>query len=108
MNIMVNNIIGQQPTKKSIDELAREVINGKWGNGADRKTRLTSAGYNYQEIQNRVNQILAPKIEYYTVKSGDNLTKIAKKYGTTVNQLVKWNNIKNPNLIYPNQKIRVK
>ena len=109
MNTMVKNIIGSS-TKKSIDELAREVINGKWGNGADRKARLTSAGYNYQEVQNRVNQILSPKpkVEYYIVKSGDNLTKIAKKYGTTVNQLVKWNNIKNPNLIYPNQKIRVK
>ena len=46
--------------------------------------------------------------QYYTVVSGDNLTKIAKKYGTTVNQLVSWNNIKNPNLIYPGQKLRVK
>ena len=108
MNTMVNNIIGQQPTKKTIDELANEVINGKWGNGEDRKARLTSAGYNYQEVQNRVNQILAPKIEYYIVKSGDTLSAIAKKYGTTVNQLVAWNNIKNPNLIYPNQKLRVK
>lgn len=45
---------------------------------------------------------------YYTVVSGDNLTKIANKYGTTVNQLVAWNNISNPNLIYPGQKLRVK
>ena len=45
---------------------------------------------------------------YYTVVSGDNLTKIANKYGTTVNQLVAWNNIANPNLIYPGQKLRVK
>ncbi len=45
---------------------------------------------------------------YYTVKSGDTLSAIAKKHGTTVNQLVSWNNIKNPNLIYPNQKLRVK
>lgn len=41
----------------------------------------------------------------YTVKKGDNLSKIAKKYNTTVNKLVKTNNIKNPNLIYPGQKI---
>ena len=108
MDTMVNNIIGSQPTKKSIDEIAREVINGKWGNGEDRKRRLTQAGYNYQEVQNRVNQMLAPKVEYYTVKSGDNLTKIANRYGTTVSQLVAWNNIKNPNLIYVGQKIRVK
>lgn len=109
MNTMVKNIIGSS-TKKTIDELAREVINGKWGNGADRKARLTSAGYNYQEVQNRVNQLVGskPKVEYYTVKSGDTLSAIAKKYGTTVNQLVKLNNIKNPNLIYPNQKLRVK
>ena len=45
---------------------------------------------------------------YYIVVSGDNLTKIANKYGTTVNQLVAWNNISNPNLIYPGQKLRVK
>ena len=44
--------------KKSVDELAHEVIEGLWGNGEDRKQRLTNAGYNYQEVQNRVNQIL--------------------------------------------------
>lgn len=43
---------------KSIDTLAREVINGSWGNGQDRYNRLTNAGYNYQQVQNRVNQIL--------------------------------------------------
>lgn len=50
---------------KSIDEVAREVIDGKWGTGADRKKRLTDAGYNYSEVQARVNQILKgdkPKI----------------------------------------------
>lgn len=46
--------------------------------------------------------------EYYTVQKGDNLSKIASKYGTTVYQLVAWNNISNPNLIYPGQKLRVK
>ena len=95
--------------KKSIDEIAKEVIAGKWGNGNDRKTRLTNAGYNYNEVQNKVNNLLnANNKVYYTIKSGDNLSSIAKKYGTTVSQIVSWNNIKNPNLIYPNQKIRVK
>ncbi len=46
------------PAKKSIDELAREVIRGEWGNGQDRKNRLTAAGYNYSEVQKRVNQML--------------------------------------------------
>lgn len=44
--------------KKSIDTIAREVIQGKWGNGNDRKRRLENAGYNYREVQNRVNQLL--------------------------------------------------
>ncbi|MEG1009719.1 MAG: hypothetical protein RSF67_07925 [Clostridia bacterium] len=38
--------------------MANEVIRGEWGNGQDRKNRLTSAGYNSAEIQNRVNQLL--------------------------------------------------
>lgn len=41
----------------------------------------------------------------YTVKSGDTLSEIALKYGTTINNLVSTNNIRNPNLIYPGQKI---
>lgn len=50
----------------------------------------------------------APAAQYYTVIKGDNLTKIAKKYGTTVQQIAAWNGIKNDNLIYPGQKLRVK
>lgn len=46
--------------EKSIEELANEVIQGLWGNGEERKQRLTDAGYNYSEIQNRVNEILRP------------------------------------------------
>lgn len=95
-----------KPVEKSVDELAREVIAGKYGNGDARKQAL---GNRYDEVQARVNEILGTnKAEYYTVVSGDNLTKIAKKYGTTVNQLVAWNNIANPNLIYAGQKLRVK
>lgn len=44
--------------KKTVDELAREVINGKWGNGTDRKNRLTAAGYDYSAVQKRVNELL--------------------------------------------------
>lgn len=46
------------PSKKSVDELAREVIRGEWGNGSDRRIRLTQAGYDYDAVQNRVNEIL--------------------------------------------------
>lgn len=44
--------------QKSVDEVAREVIAGEWGNGDEREERLTAAGYNYDEVQNRVNEIL--------------------------------------------------
>ncbi len=47
-----------EPVKKSIDEIAREVIQGKWGNGTDRKKRLTAAGYDYDEVQKMVNKLL--------------------------------------------------
>ena len=91
---------------KSTDDLAREVIAGKYGNGEDRKNAL---GSRYDEVQARVNEILGiNQVEYCIVQSGDNLTKIANRYGTTVNQLVSWNNIANANLIYPGQKLRVK
>ena len=48
------------------------------------------------------------KDQYYVVKKGDNLTKIANKFNTTVDELVRLNNIENPNLIYPGQMLRVK
>ena len=41
---------------KSVDELAREVLQGKWGNGAERKKRLEAAGYDYAAVQKKVNQ----------------------------------------------------
>ena len=43
---------------KSVDEVAREVIQGKWGNGATRKAKLTAAGYDYATVQARVNALL--------------------------------------------------
>lgn len=43
---------------KYITDIAKEVIAGKWGTGEDRKQRLTTAGYNYTEVQSIVNQLL--------------------------------------------------
>ena len=48
--------------KKSTDTIAKEVIAGKWGNGNDRKKKLEAAGYNYNTIQNRVNEMLGVKV----------------------------------------------
>ena len=100
-----------QPVQKSNEELANEVIEGKWGNGEERKRRLTEAGYNYEEIQRLVNEKYGIYDKYYIVKSGDNLTSIAKKFGTTWQKIYEDNkNIigDNPNLIYAGQKLVIK
>lgn len=97
---------------KPIDQIADEVIAGKWGNGDDRKKRLTDAGYNYDAVQKAVNQKMNAKKQtahvYYVVKRGDTLSGIASKYGTTWQKLQAMNGIRNPNKIYPGQRIRVK
>ena len=46
-------------SKKSVDTLAKEVIAGKWGNGEERKQKLTAAGYDYNAVQKRVNEMLS-------------------------------------------------
>ena len=49
---------GNQNNNKDLITIANEVIQGKWGNGIERKTRLENAGYNYKEVQNIVNNLL--------------------------------------------------
>lgn len=57
--------------RKSVDELAQEVIDGKWGDGEERKNKLEKVGYNYDKVQDRVNEILAKG-------NKKNVTEIAK------------------------------
>lgn len=100
------------PSKKSNEEIANEVLVGQWGNGEDRKNKLTAAGYNYNAIQAIVNQNIGasptqPATQTYTVKSGDILSSIASKYGTTYQELARINGISNPNKIYPGQVLKI-
>lgn len=48
-----------KPKKKTTDAIAKEVIQGAWGSGALRKNALIKAGYDYDEVQGRVNEILS-------------------------------------------------
>lgn len=48
----------QKKAKKSVTEIAQEVIKGLWGNGTERKNKLTTAGYNYNEVQAEVKRLL--------------------------------------------------
>ena len=122
----VNEILAPAPApkpSKSVDDLAREVIRGDWGNGQERKNRLTAAGYDYSTVQARVNEMLsgnkpAPKpvdnTVTYTVKPGDTLWGIAERF---LGKGSRWREIyyanqaiigANPNIIYPGQKLTIK
>ena len=68
----------QAPTK-SIDERAQEVIAGKWGNGQERKDKLTAAGYDYNAVQNKVNELLSSNTSNSNeLKVGDTVKIIGK------------------------------
>ncbi len=91
-----------------IEQTARDVIAGKYGNGEERKQKL---GNLYNEVQKRVNEILrgnTQKEEIYIVKKGDCLCNIAKKFNTTVEKIAKDNNITNVDLIYVGQKLIIR
>lgn len=59
----------------STEEIAKEVIAGKWGNGIDRKVKLEAAGYNYSQVQTRVNELMknssSNTTTTETIKKGD-------------------------------------
>lgn len=92
-------------------------INGLTGDVDLNKTNtdfasiIKKAGLNGYPKAVSGNTIVKPKpvsVVSYIIKKGDTLTNIAKQYGTTVDKLVKENRIKNPNLIYPGQKLKIK
>lgn len=58
--------------KKTVDELAKEVIAGSWGNGDEGKSRLTAAGYDYDAVQKKVNELCG-------VSSKKTVTELAKE-----------------------------
>jgi LysM repeat protein len=106
---------GSQAPRKSNEDLATEVIQGKWGNGEERKRRLTEAGYDYAAVQAIVNarmnsQKSAPQQRTYVVLKNDTLSKIANKYGTNWKTLYELNKSvigPDPNLIKPGQVLRL-
>ena len=110
-------LVEEKLDKKTNEELATEVIRGDWGNGQERKDRLTNAGYDYSAVQSIVNSRLSNKNQttssskrYYTVVKGDSLWAIAKRYygsGHLYPKIAKANNIENPDIIYIGQKLLI-
>lgn len=95
--------------KKSNNDIAKEVIAGKWGNGAERKRRLQAAGYNYSVIQGIVNKLVGGggTSKTYTVQPGDYLILIGRKTRKDWRQIAKLNNLRSPYTIRPGQKLKL-
>lgn len=102
----IKGTASKEPVKEpTVDELVQDVLAGKYGDGIERKKAL---GNRYNEVQAEVNKLYAKQNQQtYTVKSGDTLSAIAKKYNTTVADIVAKNNIPNANLIYVGQVLKV-
>ena len=58
MSAAMANTAQADEVQKSNDAVATEVIQGKWGNGSERETRLIASGYDFEKVQNRVNEKL--------------------------------------------------
>lgn len=105
----IDAIIREKTRRKSVEELADEVILGEWGSGEERVRRLREAGYDPQAVQRCVDEKLAEMTkQYYTVRAGDTLSSIARRYGTSVEELVRLNGISDPNRIEAGEVLRVR
>lgn len=62
-NYMYIDLFVDNDIHKTVNELATEVIAGKWGNGIERKNRLTAVGYDYYMVQKRVNELLDSNLD---------------------------------------------
>lgn len=100
---IVNAKLADPLAGKTDEQLAQEVLAGKYGDGNARKQAL---GSRYDAVQAKVNQ-LAGAARTYTVQSGDTLSGIAAKYGTSWQALAAKNGLANPNLIYPGQVLTI-
>lgn len=117
-----------KPAKKSVTQVAQEIVDGKggWGNMPERKKNVEKAGYNYNEVQSKVNALVQAKNKkpastrkYVTVQRGWGLSNIARAGGyKDFASTKRWAEIARLNGSYnwqvfnnglkPNQKVRVK
>ena len=104
----------EKQRKLTNEEVADLIIAGAYGNEPGRSVRVIAEGYDYAAIKAIVNEKCGVKkvqkttTTWYTVKRGDNLSKIAKKYNTSTGSIVALNGLKDANKIYVGQKLRVK
>lgn len=76
---------------KTIEEVAQEVLSGKWNVGDERRRLLTDAGYNYNLIQDEVNRLCANRAKTYIVQNGDTFESILNKFNISLEKFVSLN-----------------
>lgn len=114
-NTGLNGFAKSEKVIKTVDELAQEVLEDKWGTQNDnptRKERLEQAGYNFEEVQNRVNEIMhsqkQSKYTTYTVQKGEGLIMIGNKLNKDWKRIAKDNGITAPKyIIYTGQVLKI-
>lgn len=106
---MMNTIYQE---KKSNETIADEVIQGKWGNGVERKKLLEKSGYNYSIIQGIVNKKMNKEKKNeitVTVQKGQSLWSLAQEYlsdGSKYPIIKNYNNL-NDDIIYVGQLLKI-
>lgn len=82
---------------KTVDEVAQEVLQGAWGNGQERYDNLTNAGYDAQEVQNRVNSLLGRETSSNSSSASSDLDSVAQEVlqGLWGNGQERFNNLEN-------------
>lgn len=87
----------QKSSGKSVDEVAQEVLQGAWGNGQERYDNLTNAGYDAQEVQNRVNSLLGGETSSNSNSANSDLDSVAQEVlqGLWGNGQDRFNNLEN-------------
>lgn len=85
-----STLVDTSITCQSIDEVANDVINGKYGNGQARKDALIKAGYDYDEVQFKVNEILGLDSKLSVLIEGDTVKLSKNAVYTNGNTIPQW------------------
>lgn len=108
----VQAAINAQNNKRSNEDVAKAVINGEYGDGESRRRKLEQEGYDYDTIQSLVNKLLCQDASrrsdrYVVATDSDTLSEISLRtgWGNDWQGLARYNGIKNPDVIFPGQKI---
>lgn len=89
--LQLNGFSSDSNILKSTEEIAQEVLAGKWNVGEERRKLLEAAGYNYNLVQDEVNRLCANHAKTYIVQTGDTIESILNKFNISIEKFVSLN-----------------